>query len=238
MSGINTIVNRVHIEPVQYVETDPFLIREREHLTGTIFDPVHPQLQVLHTLRDQHRADIVTLLVHQPPTVGQNPTYFCGKAKLLEDTANPQFDLVANDGTGMFASAGFNVVRINCAVKGESLSHEVGHNFGAQHDRYVLTNADGAVVANKIPGAFGFVLVPHRVRTIMAYNNFCKDILGVGCARIPYFSNKDQTYMGFPLGVPDGFPYFSLVDNRLAMNLTARTVANFRHASFPLNPSP
>ena len=85
-----------------------------------------------------------------------------------------------------------------------------------------------------IPGGHGFVLLEPNVRTVMAYADFCVEILGQDpnrdpCPIIPRFSNALQTYDGAPLGIPVGF-FLGVADNAAVINLTAQTVANFRHA--------
>jgi protein-tyrosine phosphatase len=59
----------------------------------------------------------------------------------------------------------------------------------------------------------------------MAYNTECRD-LGFNCTRIQHWSNPDINYNGVPTGVPAGQP--DSADNRLTLNNTAYTVANFR----------
>ena len=51
---------------------------------------------------------------------------------------------------------------------------------------------------------------------------------GFSCPRIPRFSNPDQFHHGFRRGVALSLPISA--DNASMFNLTARVVANYRHA--------
>mmetsp|Transcript_25700 Transcript_25700/g.44898 ORF Transcript_25700/g.44898 Transcript_25700/m.44898 type:complete len:1663 (+) Transcript_25700:1-4989(+) len=65
-------------------------------------------------------------------------------------------------------------------------AHEVGHNFGCQHDR--LNSGAGR------PYEYGWQDPEADFRTIMAYN--CPG----GCGRIPYFSNLNKLYQDQIMG--------------------------------------
>jgi hypothetical protein len=60
---------------------------------------------------------------------------------------------------------------------------------------------------------------------VMAYNDGCQ-AAGVSCTRINYWSNPDTFYNGVATGVSSTST--SAADNRLTLNNTAYTVANFR----------
>jgi len=115
-----------------------------------------------------------------------------------------------------FAPNGFSVVDKDCATGYYSFGHEMGHNMSARHDRYV-DNTNGS------PYNYNHCHynTAGRWRTVMAYNNACSAV-GVSCTRIPYWSNPTKTYNGAAMGVTGS------VDNRLTLNNTAYTVANFR----------
>ena len=117
----------------------------------------------------------------------------------------------------------------------ETFTHEIGHNLGLRHDRYVNSPANAIY-----PYAFGYVnkkafepdaSIESRWRTVMAYNDRCYDSVIVNCRRLLRFSNPDQTHLGDPLGVPaddkttgpDG-----PADARLTINNSSPWVASFR----------
>ena len=78
-------------------------------------------------------------------------------------------------------------------------AHELGHNLGLHHDWYSF---DGWKWA---PSARGHVSLEGGFFTIMAYQTHCLDVFGVvQCGGIPFYSDPDRQYMGFPTGVPIG----------------------------------
>lgn len=152
----------------------------------------------IHAARDAAGADLVSLLVEGGP--------YCGIAWYPGS-----------------ASYGFSVVDQGCAVGNLTFPHELGHNFGAAHDRYV--DPDGYY-----PYGHGRVNLSGRWRTIMAYNDQCA-AAGFYCSRIARWSNADQTYLSSPLGIPVGQP--DAADNRTALNSMAATVASYRPSAAP-----
>lgn len=117
------------------------------------------------------------------------------------------------------AAYGYSVVAQGCAVGNLSFPHELGHNLGATHDRYVESSS-------YFPGAYGYVNLPDRWRTIMAYNNQCA-AAGFNCTRIARFSNPDVFYGGAPTGIPAS--QANGADNRAVLNSSvAGTVAAYR----------
>ena len=134
-------------------------------------------LDDVHALRDQVRADVVTLVMG----FSNNS---CGRGYVLT-SAVPSDEAWA-----------FNVVDQDC-MQSHTFAHEVGHNLGLHHDWYV-TEAGGVHPSSK-----GYVSLPGRFRTIMAYYRQCNDS-GVRCSRITAFSNPENPHGGFATGVPIG----------------------------------
>jgi Metallo-peptidase family M12/FG-GAP-like repeat len=95
------------------------------------------------TLRNQYRADAVTLL-----TTDANA---CGIGWLMGPNAGASFEAYA-----------YNVVHWQCANGNLSMAHELGHNLGLNHDR---PNAGGSPA---FPYAYGYA-VPGVARDVMAY---------------------------------------------------------------------
>jgi hypothetical protein len=122
------------------------------------------------------------------------------------------------------ASSAFNVSDVSCYLGNRTLSHEIGHNQGALHDR---DQHSGGTVGGYNYGYkrcsdgsdedFGS---PY-FRTIMSYS--C-----ASAGRVGRFSNPDLTYLGVPYGVdPDVDPARGAFNAR-RLNERATTVANFR----------
>ena len=130
-------------------------------------------LDGVHTERDEIEADAVSLWVE---SMGA-----CGRGYVL------------NTNSTSFAGSAFNVVRRSCATGYYSFGHELGHNFGLDHDWYV--NSD----TNPYDYCHGYVNVSDGWRTIMAYNSECADN-GTSCERLRYFSNPGVDYGGDPMG--------------------------------------
>ncbi len=162
----------------------------------------------LHAVRNATGADLVSVLVHDPSS--------CGLAWILDGVT----------GSSSHSPYGFSTVNYSCAVSNYSFPHELGHNMGLNHDRYV----DPAPTL--YPYALGYVNVAAGWRTIMAYNNECADQSpSVYCERLGRFSNPDQSYLGAPLGRPSSGS--SPADNRKALNNTQAFVSSWRAKPTP-----
>ena len=160
----------------------------------------------VHALRDQLGADDVSMLV-------VNGGSSCGIGYLMSSfyVANPDIS---------FAPNGFNVVDNDCAVGNLSFPHELGHNFGLMHDRYVSPGADPSYLY-----AFGYVDSMNQFRDIMAYGDACGF-----CQRIQYFSNPNLTYLGRPLGISYESSPSTSADNVRALNNNALLISNWRQS--------
>lgn len=114
------------------------------------------------------------------------------------------------------SEAGFSVNGYD-ALEG-TLTHEIGHNLGCQHDR-----ENAGSVTTLYPFGYGWRFTPpngQELRTVMAYTP--------GQA-IPYFSNPEVTYMGSATGIRVGDPQES--NNAEAIRRTMATVTGFRSPS-------
>ena len=118
-------------------------------------------------------------------------------------------------------------------TSGGLLAHELGHNMGLRHDRYVDPSN------HPFPYSHGYVNQAafeegappsSRFATMMSYNRQCTDA-GFFCPWTGTFSDPDRTWNGYPMGVPGEEPS-SAVDGpanaRRSLNELRETVANFR----------
>ena len=189
-SGIRQRLRLVHAQEVSYVEAgdmDNDLDRLEHASDG--------RLDIAYDLRGAYSADMVSLWVEGGD--------YCGIANIMTDVEHS------------FASKAFSVVARSCATGNYSFGHELGHNMGARHDRYV-DNTNGSPYNYN----HGYLNVADNWRTIMAYNNECDDA-GVYCTRLQFWSNPDIDRARDPMGTAND-------DNRRTLNNTASTVASFK----------
>lgn len=162
------------VQVQNYAETD------METMLADLRLGTQPGFQTVHAERDARGADLVSLLVSAS---GQ----YCGIGYL------PDVPTAATD------HLGYSVTAVNC-ISNHTFAHELGHNAGVNHDRYVVSPAPP-----NSQDQYGYVDVPSRFRTIMAYANRCSD-QGVSCTRINQFSNPEVTYNGQTTGILAGNP--------------------------------
>lgn len=195
-SGINASVRLVHSAEVALNSTvDGTTLGRLANTSDGVYDE-------LHVLRDTYGADLVALITDNPGGSA------CGIGYLL------------NNVSPAFAPYGFSVSEVGCATGNLSFTHELGHNFGASHDR-------GAWAGTApVPYGYGWVNPQQGWRTVMAYANACP-----GCGRLLRFSNPDLMYNGAPMGAPAGAA--NAADNRSVLNMTASTVGGFRGGAVP-----
>lgn len=189
-SGIaDTTLNLVHLHETTYMETDT----DGEDFRSGLRSQTDGRMDEIHALRDQYAADLVALLVHDAPG-------FAGAAYL--SPGNPDW--------------GFSVTEWNAAVGPLIFAHEVGHNFGCQHDIAAYDSYPDFYYAY----AHKFTPPGSTLRrTIMAYSPG---------AVIPHFSNPDVMFLGMPTGQP--IAHASPRHNAQVIRETRRSVANFRRS--------
>ncbi|WP_323022491.1 Ig-like domain repeat protein [Pararhodobacter sp.] len=182
------------VQVQNYAETDMETMLDDLRL-GT-----QPGLQTVHAEREARGADLVSLLVS---TSGQ----YCGIGYLPD---------VPSAWTTHLA---YSVTAVNC-ISNHTFAHELGHNAGVNHDRYVVspTPPDSA-------DQYSYVDVPSRFRTIMAYANRCSD-QGISCTRINQFSNPEVSYNGRATGILAGNP--GAADAARWFNAVREAVAAYR----------
>ena len=176
----------------------------------------------IHAIRDRDGADLVHMIVDTNDDT-------CGRA-WISVTAG-------RSGAVGHSEFGFGISDVACAAPNFTFAHELGHNMGLLHDRYVYTPER----RESSPYSFGFGYVNQRAfepgapgsshwRTIMAYNRQCDDA-DFYCSRLPFFSNHEIFRAGDPLGV-SGLQWsrsqVGPADTRRALNLSRSIIANYR----------
>jgi hypothetical protein len=168
--GVN--VRLVHSQQVDYVEGKDLGV-DLDRLSGN--QPGF--LDEVPALRDKYKADIVHMIV-------DGSLEACGLGWMTE----PGYDDSAD--------YAFSVSERACAVDNYSFAHEVGHNMGMNHDRYVVDDAADDDIN------FGFVSLDSGRRTLMAYDQQCRDA-GQDCPRILTYSTPAPVMGGMTAwGVP------------------------------------
>lgn len=157
----------VGMEEVDYREGKDLQV-DLDRLTG--LEPGF--LDEVPALRDRYRADLVHLIVE-----GQADDGSCGIGWMVEPEAP------------LTAEAGFSVSDHRCSAANLSFAHEIGHNLGMNHDRYVVEDPDPKAIN------FGYVSLETGRRTLMAYGNQCYD-QGVDCPRVVTYSTPDPVLGG------------------------------------------
>jgi len=158
------------------------------------FDPVR-------TRRNTLGADLVALI--------REGGSVCGQAWLIERP------------TAAAAPFGFSEISRGGCISNHSFAHELGHNMGLRHDRFVDPSPNTRY-------NYGFVNVSKRVRDIMAYQNRCT-AAGVSCTRVNLFSNPRILVSGDRFGIPAGQP--GAADGARALFENRFGVASFRAAT-------
>ncbi|MBX7198757.1 MAG: hypothetical protein K1X51_05225 [Rhodospirillaceae bacterium] len=154
----------------------------------------------LAALRQVVKADLVMVMAHW---VYDNN---CGRGW--------QLDALDNGATSLAEAARFGISVLstdtsNCATV-RSAPHEIGHNLGAAHDRYVTPGAAPGPASYN----YGYVDAAARVRDMMAYANECT-AQGLRCVRLFIYADPDIMYNGRPLGVPVASPKAAAAARRI-----------------------
>ena len=212
--------------------SDPYrsekLIRTLTHLRasaddeyddGTRPDP-HGLFDWVLLAREEHRADLVHLIADEVRPYRDEP---CGTAYLGTPAWSWALDGINEPFT--LPSTGFAASRRDCGFT--TFAHEVGHNFGIDHDRYQvrrealecsqrnpecsygLADYDPSYVFGYVNqarfrrGSPGRVWPPRRDAwgTIMAYEWVQCGDWGFYCWEIPLFSSPRWSFLGDPGGV-------------------------------------
>ena len=141
-SLVNARLKLVYSAEVPFTEAPSNMSGDLSALRGT----TDGRIDDIHSLRDQHGADVVSLIGNGYAGAG-----YCGLGYLMSSPSTS------------FAASAFNVVDRTCAAGYLSFAHEVGHNQGLHHDP---ANAGSTPSYNY---AYGYQDPGNAFRTVMSY---------------------------------------------------------------------
>lgn len=204
-SGVIQRLSIVHRQEVSYTEAGggvSGLQADLDRLVSTsdLF------LNEVHTLRDQHRADFVTLIRTDDPA-GQ----LCGIAAMIFGDNGPQNLTVA-----IGAPRAFNVTAQGCATGNYTFAHELGHTMGVRHNIEADPTQNEPYTYNH--GYCSTTGNPAGFRDIMGVNRTCNNL---SLTRLNYWSNPNLIVRGVPGGN-------ATADARQTLNNTLPLTQNFR----------
>ncbi|WP_405656582.1 reprolysin-like metallopeptidase [Streptomyces sp. RK9] len=196
-------------------------------MTGALADPDDPEYADewatgVRATRDAKGADLVHVLSRFTPGAG---TYTAGTGMTpslprLVPGDNARY---STDGTGFGAQQADTFGT-------HHLAHEIGHNFGLNHD-YVTDPVDPSAANYRegnynpyYPDNHGFLPADRTWVDIMGYDMSCAS--EDKCENKMWFSNPRQDHDGKPRGVALGSP--EPADSTRVMNLTGPVLANYR----------
>lgn len=186
-SNVNVQLRLVHAAEVAYTET------------GSAFPDLQwvQQSAEVAQLRNTYKADLVSFFVEQ-----------------MNDAAGLGYVMAQGNDQPYFEAYAFTVVKRQFASSHLVLAHEIGHNFGCNHD---IENVPQDQISMQLyPYAFGYK-VSGSFATVMAYANNCNN-----CRTVPYFSNANVLINNVAAGIPDQ------KENYRVINSTAALVSSFR----------
>ncbi len=192
-SGVDVSFRIVGFEQVAYQQADP------RNVTQADLDALStgPAFAAARARRAQLGADLYCLMLNLNVDFGSQ---FVGGIATIANRLEP--------------SQGYSVVAYN-ALSANIFAHEVGHNFGCQHE-------SGEAL---YPFAHGF-RKPGRWATVMAYPQ-------AGELRIPYFSSPAVTFQGDATGLAE------VADEARALRLSGPVIAGYAAATVPVaSPTP
>ena len=221
-SGIHAQVRLVKSSMVTYTETTSATGRNEAALSALrltsdgIMDDVH-------TMRSDSGADLVCLILGKGDSVSAGIGYLLEIPSVLRSSPPTGTDasmIFYND------AYAFSVVSFDYMQGTAVVTHELGHNFGAQHDRANAVDTSGVLTQGAYSYSYGYKFTGkdnQKYCTIMAYTNNTS-------TRVHYFSNPDvvaqESTLGVAVGVAAG--QTGEANNALTLNNTAFEVSNFR----------
>ncbi|MCS7026152.1 MAG: S-layer homology domain-containing protein [Bryobacteraceae bacterium] len=199
-SGVHIQMVLVHMMEVAYDESSGIGLA----LTR-LRDPGDGFMDEVHTERNNYGADLVSLWIHH---LGPAPAGAVSLGYQMT-TVSTAFAINAFSAVEQFWAPGPNY----------GFARGMGHNMGAALDRSTVGDT-GGFGAYSYSHGYRFT-GPNPFRTIMTVP--CETVT---CPVVNYWSNPDVTVNGQPAGIAANQP--NSADNRLTLNNTRNTVANFR----------
>lgn len=150
--------------------------------------------------RDRYSADLVHLVVHRPV----RNLAVEGAAGVAWTPTRMDFGCT-DTGCGFHPLLGYGVSLAYWLDRSEVLAHELGHNFGLQHDRWTILNVEEAQTFEPAVTSYAFGYVNRRAvqspppprrdrwRTIMSYDHECT-AAGLPWQDIPTGAQSDACY--------------------------------------------
>ncbi|MDC0316878.1 zinc-dependent metalloprotease, partial [Verrucomicrobia bacterium] len=228
-SGLDVEFNIVHKKEVDFKEPDKE--GALSDTLGYMEDESDGIMDEIASLKKKYKPDLVSLLVSTQ--FGKSWDQIrAGGSGFISGRAFTAIDFRHFNDDGMYSTVNIAYVNDVYELSDLTLAHELGHNFGCNHDRDNY-NRDGGLYdyghghTFKVKGTTGADVF---CRTIMAYQSDLNE------REIPYFSNPDVNFFKVPTGVKEGRS--DSANNAKVIRLTAPLVAQINGGEEEVNKPP